>query len=156
MQGAKLVGQGSQETPAVLDFYRRDTLRFKATSLFFIFRPEKIKGIDAGATIYLEKDSIYHSDLQFTYTTKNSEVSLMRSENYSAQSPFMDSYHKIDMNFEQLVWRIDDPIVLLTTTPGSSLGKALFESENFFNYKEFTDLQYYDESPPAGSTEKIC
>jgi len=85
MQGAKLVGKGSKEKPARLDFYRKDTLRLKATSLFFIFRPEKVIGVDAAVKIYLEKDSIYHGDLFFTYTTNNKEISLSKSENYSAK-----------------------------------------------------------------------
>lgn len=52
------------------------------------------------------------------------------------------------MNFEQLNWRIDEPIIFLTITPGSSIGRALFESTNFFNAKEFSELQYYDEIHP--------
>jgi len=156
MQGAKLVGKGSKEKPARLDFYRKDTLRLKATSLFFIFRPEKVIGVDAAVKIYLEKDSIYHGDLFFTYTTNNKEISLSKSENYSAKSPFLNSYHKLDMNFEELRWRIDEPIILITTNPGSSIGNALFESLNFFNYKEFSDLQYYDESHPLVLLKKFA
>ena len=132
MQGAKLVGKGSIEKPARLDFYRKDTLRLKAASQFFIFRPERIIGTDAMVSIYLDRDSIYHGDVQFIYTTKNKEISLVKSENYTAQSPYLDSYHKVDMNFEQLRWRIDEPIILISTNPGSSIGKASFESINFF------------------------
>jgi hypothetical protein len=156
MQGAKLVGKGSKEKPARLDFYRKDTLKLKATSLYFIFRPEKVIGVDAAVKIYLEKDSIYHGDLFFTYTTSNKEILLSKSENYSAKSPYLNSYHKLDMNFEQLRWRIDEPIILITTNPGSSIGKALFESLNFFNLKEFSDLQYYDEAHPLVLLKKFA
>jgi len=148
MQGAKLIGKGSVDELAVLDFYRKDTLKLKAKSLFFIFRPEKVIGVDASVAIYLERDSIYHGDLQFTYTTKNNEISLIKSENYTAQSPYLNSYHKVDMNFEQLQWRIDEPYILLTTTPGSAIGKANFESLNFFNTIEYLQLQFYDDLNP--------
>ncbi len=156
MQGAKLIGKGSIENPARLDFYRKDTLRLKATSKFFMFRPEKIVGGDVTIVIYLEKDSIYHGDVQFTYTTKNKEISLVKSENYTAQSPYLDSYHKIDMNFEQLRWRIDEPLILITTNPGSSIGKASFESVNFFDNAEFSGLQYYDEINPLVALKKYA
>jgi hypothetical protein len=148
MQGAKLVGKGSAEEPATLDFFRKDTLKLKAQSLFFTFRPEKVVGVDVAVTIYLDKDSIHHGDLQFSYKTQNKEISLLKSENYTAQSPYLNSYHKVDMSFEQLLWRIDEPNILLTTTPGSTIGKALFESLNYFNFNEFSGLQYYDEIHP--------
>lgn len=148
MQGAKFIGKGSIEKPAELKFYRKDSLRLCARSLFFIIRPEKIRGMDAAVSIYIDEDSIYHGDIQFNYTVKNNEISMMRSDNYSAQSPFMNSYHKIDMNFEQLTWRIDEPMLFITTTPGSSQGKALFESENFFNTNEYNEYQFmYDVHP---------
>lgn len=42
MQGAKLVGKGSIENPARLNFFRKDTLKLTATSLYFIFRPNEL------------------------------------------------------------------------------------------------------------------
>jgi len=156
MQGAKLVGKGNIENPARLDFFRKDTLRLKATSQYFIFRPEKVVGLDAAVRIYLEKDSVYHGDLQFTYTTKTKEISLIKSENYTAQSPYLNSYHGLDMNFDQLKWRIDEPLILITTTPGSSRGKALFESLNFFNLIEFEGLQYFDEIHPLVALKHLA
>jgi len=104
----------------------------------------------------MEQDSIYHGDVQLTYTTINKEISLVKSENYTAQSPYLDSYHKIDMNFEQLRWRIDEPLVLITTNPGSSIGKASFESINFFNTQEYSGLQYYDEINPLVALKKFA
>jgi hypothetical protein len=156
MQGAKLVGKGSIENPARLNFFRKDTLKLKTTSLYFIFRPERVIGVNSSVCIYLDKDSIFHGDVQFTYTIRNKEVSLVKSENYSAQSPYLNTYHGIDMNFEQLNWRIDEPMVFLTITPGSSIGRALFESKNFFNTKEYSELQYYDEIHPLVALKKYA
>ncbi len=156
MQGAKLVGRGNEENPARLDFFRKDTLRLKAYSQYFVFRPGKIIGNDAIVSIYIDKDSLYHGDLQLTYNAKNKEISLIKSENYTAQSPYLDSYHKIDMNFEQLLWRIDEPIILITTTPGSSIGKLFLNRQIFLISKEYSDLQYYDEFNPLNALKRYA
>lgn len=156
MQGAKLLGKGSLLEPATLEFYRRDTLRLKAKSLFFTFRPEKVTGPDASVSLYMDQDSVYHGDIQFAYNTINKEVSLIKASNYTAQSPYLNSYHNIDMNCEQFTWKIDEPVAFLTTTPGSSIGKAMFESKNFFNNQEFSDLQYFDENHPLVMLKKYA
>lgn len=156
MQGAKLVGSGNRLEPARLDFFRKDSLKLTTTSLYFIFRPEKVIGVDAAVTIYLDKDSIFHGDLQFNYTVGSKEISLLKSENYTAQSPYMNTYHKVDMNFEQLQWKIDEPVIYITNTPGSSIGKAKFESLSFFNMNEFEQLQYYDEVHPLVALKQFA
>ncbi len=148
MQGSKLLGKGNDEALATLFFYRNDTLRLKAFSKYLIFTPQKISGNNTGASIYLENDSIYHANLLFTYSVQNREVTLLKSEEFTAQCPFLNSYHKIDMNFEQLVWRINDPILYMNSTPGSAQGKATFESVNFFNYSNYLDIMKYDEQHP--------
>lgn len=42
--------------------------------------------MNTAVCIYLDKDSIFHGDLQFIYTTKNKEISLVKSENYSPKA----------------------------------------------------------------------
>jgi hypothetical protein len=155
MQGAKLLGKGSLDETAKLSFYRKDTLKLKVSSLYFVFRPEKVISPDAAIRIFLDKDSISHGDVQFTYTTNNKEISVLKSENFTSQSPFLDSYHMLNLNFEQLKWRIDEPEIIITTTPGSAIGKATFESVNFFNQNEFEKLQFYDAINPLSVLRKF-
>ncbi len=155
MIGAKLAGKGSVEWPAMLTFFRNDTLRVRSTSLMYIFRPEKVVSSDASITIYLETDSIHHAALQFNYTVQNRELSLLKSIRYTARSPYLNSYHKIDMNFDQLLWRIDEPFIYFTYAPGGSRSLAIFESFNYFKREEFEALQYHDEQHPLVLLKKF-
>ncbi|MCX7985846.1 MAG: hypothetical protein N2662_02770 [Bacteroidales bacterium] len=148
MMGAKLAGRGSREEPATLTFFRNDTLRVKSTSLMYIFYPGRVVSSDASITIYLDQDSIHHSALQFLYRVSNRELSLLKSERYTARSPYLNSYHQIDMNFDQLLWRIDEPKIYFTVAPGSARSLAIFESFNYFKQEDFEKLQYYDEQHP--------
>lgn len=148
MLGAKLAGSGNREEPATLTFFRNDTLRVRSTSLLYIFYPERVVSSDASITIYLDQDSIHHTALQFLYRVATRELSLLKSERYTARSPYLNSYHQIDMNFDQLRWRIDEPRIYFTVAPGSARSLAIFESFNYFKQEDFEKLQYYDEQHP--------
>lgn len=148
MMGAKLAGRGSREEPAILTFFRNDTLRVKSTSMLYVFYPGRVVSSDASITIYLDQDSIHHAALQFLYRVPNRELSLLKSERYTARSPYLNSYHRIDMNFDQLRWRIDEPRIYFTLAPGSARSLAIFESFNYFKQEDFDKLQYYDEQHP--------
>lgn len=148
MLGAKLAGRGNREEPAMLTFFRNDTLRVKSTSLLYIFYPGRVVSSDASITIYLDQDSIHHPALQFLYRVPTRELSLLKSERYTARSPYLNSYHQIDMNFDQLRWRIDEPRIYFTVAPGSARSLAIFESFNYFKQEDFDKLQYYDEQHP--------
>jgi hypothetical protein len=148
MVGAKLVGKGTRDNFAQLTFYRKDTIRVRSTSLTYFFYPGRVVSPDASITIYLDKDSIYHPALQFHFEEVKRELSLLKSERYTARSPYLNSYHQIDMNFDQVQWKIDEPYIYLTLAPGAGRSMAIFESYNYFKQEDFEKLQYYDEQHP--------
>ncbi len=78
----------------------------------------------------------------------NRELTLFRTDDYTSQSPYYDSYHNIDMSFEQLVWKMDEPVMHFTAMMGSTMGKANFESVNFYNNDQFLAMQLMDEIHP--------
>jgi hypothetical protein len=151
MQGAKLVGTGSRENLARLKIYKNDTLILIASSVYYGFRNDRIASQHTTVTIKLDKDSIYHPDLFLTYRVKNRELTLLKSENYSSQGPYSDSYHKVDMNFDQLTWRMNENYMKFTAPRGAAIGNAYFESVNFFNYDKFMAMMMLDKAHPLVS-----
>lgn len=151
MQGAKMVGTGNRTEQATIEIFRKDTLVLTARSFFFAFKASKISSPSASIVIRLKNDSIYHPGLALTYTLPTRELTLYRTDNYSSQSPYFNSYHRIDMTFDQLVWKMDEPLMRFTALMGSSIGNANFESVNFFNNDKFLSLQLMDEFHPLVS-----
>jgi hypothetical protein len=148
MQGAKLVGTGTRENTAKLSIYRNDTLVLVASSLFFGFRADRLSSQRTSVTIKLENDSIYHPDLVFTYRVNNRELTLLKSDNFTSQGPYFNSYHKVDMNFEQLTWKMNEDIMRFTAPRGAAIGEAYFESVNYFNYNRFINMMMMDNEHP--------
>ncbi len=148
MQGAKLVGTGNREKQARIYIFRRDTLVLIASSNYFAFKADRINSSSAGILIKLKNDSIYHQGLALSYIVPTRQLSLFRTQDFTSESPYFNSYHNIDMSFEQLVWNMNEPVMRFTGMMGSTTGEANFESVNFFNNDQYLSLQMMDEAHP--------
>jgi len=148
MRGANLAGTGNKMEPAILEIFSNDTLRVKLKSEMFLFNLKTIRSNDAEVSVYLSGDSVYHPDLVFNYNIQKEECRFTKSDRYTSQGPYLDSYHNIDMNFDELYWKRDQNIMKLQAMTGTSIGRATFESESFFNYDYFLSLQGMDWEHP--------
>jgi hypothetical protein len=148
MQGAKMVGTGDANNLASISLFRNDTLVLTAASLYFGFKADKVVSERTRISIKLKKDSIYHPDLFFDFRTSNRELLLLKTDNFTSQGPYSNSYHKVEMNFDQLVWRIDEDYMRFTAPKGATIGKAYFESANYFNFDKYVDMQMMDNVHP--------
>lgn len=146
--GAKLQGSGSKEESATLTFRRNDKVFLRASSNNFLIRPEKIQSDRASIIMFIDKDSIYHPGLQLKLNTKERLLELYRDEQGLSKSPYYNSFHAIDMYFEDLYWKLDTPKVDLKMLIGSSLGSANFESSNYYREIRYAKLQGLDDMHP--------
>ncbi len=154
MKGAKVVGSGSDVEDAVITISNKGKDVMQVKSKYFVFRPERITGINTSALLHLEDDSIFHADVNFSYLVKQKEVNLLRTGDYSSRSLYSNSYHKVDMDFELFSWKIDQPLINLTMARGSAIGNARFLSQNFYNQPQFEALQGIDDIHPLVALRK--
>jgi hypothetical protein len=133
MRGNKFVGSGSAASPAKIVF-RRNNLRFlEISASSFSMTKEKISAKPAGVKFFLEKDSMMHPGLSFVYQVEKKTVTLLRTDDGLEKSPYYNTYHKVDMYFEQLIWKIDEPKIDFGFLPNNTQGEAFFESQDFFS-----------------------
>jgi hypothetical protein len=147
-EGANVKGSGSSITPAKITLYRNDTLYLKIRSDEFIFSKNGLSSAETNVSLYLDDDSIYHSNLSFSYNAGMRQVNLFRGNNPVSKSPYFDSFHNLDMYFEYLSWDMNSPKITLSRARGASLGQAQFESRSFFNSNYFMRLAGMDEYHP--------
>ena len=60
------------------------------------------------------------------------------------------------MSFEQLVWKMNEPVMRFTAMMGSTIGNANFESVNFYNNDQFLNMQLMDEVHPLISIRSFA
>jgi hypothetical protein len=151
MQGSKLAGTGNEFEPAILDIYDNDTLRMRLKTSQLIITANGMRSSSVKLSMYLENDSIYHPDLQFNYLENTDEFRFTKSKSYTSEGPYSNTYHKVDMNFEEWLWKRKSEEVLFKPIAGTAIGLATFESDRFFNYESFDKLQGMDNIHPLVS-----
>jgi hypothetical protein len=158
MNGAKFIGSGSETEDAHLLIHRKieverngvikeDKILFlKASSKFYTFQEDQIVGRNTSISMYLDQDSIFHPGLLLRYYNKNREINLIRDDDPESmsRSPYFNTFHNIDMEFELLRWKIDEPDIDITMLKGSAINTARFESLNYFREERYTKLQGMD------------
>lgn len=132
MVGSKLLGKGDDETDAIIEFIRNDTLFLKAYSENFSIRTDKIVSTDAGVIIYLNKDSISQPSLNFKYLYDKKLVTLYKEGKGLTRTPYFNSFHGLEMDFEVLEWKTDEPIIRMTNLLGGTKKDARFTSADYF------------------------
>ncbi|MFN4930937.1 MAG: hypothetical protein ACK5HE_05960 [Bacteroidota bacterium] len=148
VKGARIFGSGDKKNPAYLKFYRNKKLFVKVGAKSFIIRTDKISSDQAEVSIYNENDSIYHPGLNMKFIFKEKELTLIRDNQGIARAPFSDSYHQLDMDFEALYWKLDEPVMTIEMIKGSAESNATFESKSYFREKRYYKLQGLDEINP--------
>jgi hypothetical protein len=155
-EGATVKGNGKNADPATVTLFRNDTLSLKIRSKEFQFSKAGLSSQEVSMTLYLGKDSIYHSNLGFSYFTDTRQVNLFRTNNPISKSPMFDSYHNMDMYFEYLSWNMNESKIILSRARGAALGQAKFESNSFFNSDYFFNLMGIDEYHPLSRLVKFA
>jgi hypothetical protein len=133
MRGAKFVGSGSSVNPARIIF-KRDNVKFlEISARAFGMSKDKIVANPGMVKFYLDKDTIYHPGLSFTYQVEKRLVTILRGDDGLQKTPLMNTFHKYDMYFEQIVWQIDEPMLAFNFLPNNFQGEAYFESMDFYS-----------------------
>jgi len=148
MHGGKMIGSGGKERAATLTFNRSGKPFLVAAAQSFVMRPDRIVSDNVAVTFYLDKDSIYHPSVQFKYISASKELTLIRPSGKSNGTPYYNSYHDVDMYFDAMTWKLDDPLIDLKMVSGEGEVKLWFESANFFRSEKYQRLQgIADENP---------
>ena len=154
-EGAHVKGKGDRANPAKVIFSKDRKPFIKVTSLEFVFSVTGLTGQETAATIYLDSDSIYHTNLGFSFNSESRQVNLFRTNNPVSGSPYYDTYHRMDMYFESLSWDMNNSKIIISRPRGAAMGQAMFQSFSFFNADYFMSLMNLDEYHPLTRLKKF-
>lgn len=136
MRGDEIICRGGDTTTADLVFYFKNRPALKISAKEMIVRKDQVNTLKASATIFLEKDSIYHPQLEFSYRIHEDKVSLFRNKKQGVGStPFYDSYHKVEFYCDEIKWDLNNPAIDVDMINDDEA--ARFESVNYFR-----DIRY--------------
>lgn len=155
MRGAKLLGTGDENQDAFVEFYRNDTLFLKALSENISIRTDRVVSTEAAVRIYFGKDSVYHPGLDFKFLNDQRLVTLYREGSGVSGTPYTNTFHNIEMDFEVLNWKMDEPILELTNLIGGTKKDAYFTSIDFFKEEIFAKIGGLDQNNPLYQIKRM-
>lgn len=140
MEGAQIYGTGTDENRASVTIKYNGKIMLRALSKSFVIAPDKLVASKASVSFYMEKDSLYHSQLIFNYQDKSRLLSLSRSREGLYASPFYDSYHQMEIQVGNILWNLDSSNVDFRTISNPNQ-EAIFESADYFNEWKYLQVQ---------------
>ncbi len=148
MRGAKFIGTGNGANLARIIFKNNGVRFLEISAKAFGMSKDKIVANPGVVKFYLDRDTIYHPGLSFTYLVEKRQVTLLRGDDGLQKSPFTNTFHKFDMYFEQVVWVIDEPLLAFNFLPNNFQGEAFFESSDFYNRDKAESIKMGEKISP--------
>jgi len=155
LNGRRVIGRGIGGENAHIIFYRKDVPFLKMAATTFIIKPERIVSKTAAATFYIKEDSIYHPGLSFKFFIEDRSVNLLRDHKGVKITPYFNSYHQLDMDFESLIWKVDSPMVQFRNMKGGTKTDATFVSSNYYNKKVYISIMGQSDNHPLYQIKKL-
>lgn len=159
MAGGDFVGVGTSEEPASLIFKRNGKTFIKTSSSLVSVGELKLEARNARTVVYIAtSDSIVHPGLNLSYLIKENEVQLNRGLTGISIAPFINSYHKLDMYVEQIVWnRSGNELDLkYNFSTSQQQRKAMFESFDYYDAQLYEKQQAMESINPLTALYKYA
>ena len=157
IQGARVIGSGANNENAMITVRsENDSLLMKIRARSFLFTDERLSSRNVSVAIHFFNDSIFHNDLAFSYIVPQREVNIFRTESATSQAPYLNTFHRMSMNFEQIVWQTNEPVMIFSMARGTTTGRAQFRSENYFDRQYYDRLQLMDAVNPLVSIRQVA
>lgn len=147
-RGPKFLGSGNKDEDAKLLFKREGKVVLIVGAKLIGVTKEKLTAETANIKIFFDKDSITHPSVNMKFMIADRTLSLIRTNDGVSRSPFLNSFHMVDMYFEELAWKIDDPKIDLRMLVGNTQEDAMFESSNYFRRDRYESVQGIDQINP--------
>ncbi|MFN5323940.1 MAG: hypothetical protein ACK5C5_03385 [Bacteroidota bacterium] len=148
MHGSKIIGSGTKSKNASLIFKRNNIPFLIASAQGFVIRKDRVVSDNASVKFIFEKDSIYHPGVEFKYLNETKTITITRPTQRTIGTPFSSSFHSLDMYFDQLTWKVDDPLMYLKMSTAGEEVKLVFESKGYFRNERYLKIQGINDLNP--------
>lgn len=149
LYGAKFYGTGTDKERAICTFYKNNKKFIVTRAYNYIIRDNQISSDAVDFSLYFQTDSIYHPYVELKFLNDKNELTLSRRDEGLYKSPFYNSYHKLDMYFESLIWQVgSDNLEFAMSKSFTKNAKSTFESSNYYSEFRFEQFQGLDQRNP--------
>lgn len=141
LAGRKMYSSSIDEGTASIEILHEGKTRIRSVSPRFTMTDSTITSDVSSIVLYqTETDSIFHPGGSLKYNKNSATVRITKPNGYR-HSPFLDSYHKIEIVADALSWNLAGSQIDFNITNGRDQIPALFESEEYFSGDKYSGMQ---------------
>jgi hypothetical protein len=143
MHGNTFVGLGSANAKAKIEYIKDNKVLYRLSATEININAKFVKSDNAQFMFRIgEKDSIHHIGLNFLFRRDVGEAEFMRDKTGQAVSPFMSSFHNLDIYVDRVLWQQDKNELAFKWHEGSAIEQRYgkFESSSYFNGQQYDRL----------------
>jgi hypothetical protein len=143
LKGASFVGVGTQAEKASMIFYRQQRPFIRVSSQEVEIDDKMM--IANNAMVHMSiglKDSIFHPGANVSFFRERNTLELNRGKTGISMAPFIDSYHKLEIYVDRIIWDRKNPELVFKWGEGISQEQRLarFESLDYYNSQLYDRL----------------
>ena len=147
--GNKVYASGSNMSPAQFTFKYEGKPQVRINSNRFLLKKKYFSAVESNVWIKLgDSDSLFHPKSGMQYIPEVQLLTVTRTEEGMSKTPYSDTYHNVDIFFENLTWKLTDPQIRLGNLNMGSVSPVFFESENYFRGERFLAVQGLNDVNP--------
>jgi hypothetical protein len=144
MKGNTVNYTGTDSIPAIAEYKLKGKVVLKATSENFSLFENKLKSYETNVILFVgKKDTISHPNVELDIS--GDLVSLIRTSKGTGNRPFYDSYQKIFITADRLLWNTQDSLIKFSTKSGN---ESWFKSVDYFTKEDFEKHKMYETTNP--------
>ena len=155
MQGANFNGFGTDENPARLYFKYKEKTKVEIIADFITMTDASLGATNAKIVVYLAADSIIHPGINVKFVKSTRLLTLFKTDKGLERAPFHDSYHNFDLYAESFKWNIDDPIIDIGATFGSTSRQVTIESLSYYSEERYSQIMGLSRVHPLTSVKQV-
>lgn len=138
LEGPEIKGYGTETNPAMLYFKNsRNEVQMITRAINYSIKPKTVVSRQAAITLYMGEDSITHPGLELKYLVDDRQLIATQGETGIGQAPFYNTYHNLEMDFQRLLWDLDEPVMNMTRILPTATTPAYFYSDNFYDFETY-------------------
>jgi hypothetical protein len=141
LAGNRVYSSSLNEKNATIIYQKDGKPKFRTFGKKFELGDSVIQAEQVSATIYQGRDSITHPAVKFYYGKPQSLLRLTKVSGGYQNTPYTDTYHKLDINTDVVRWNLNDNFIDFYTVGARREVPTLLESYDFFNARRYENLK---------------
>ncbi|WP_242920809.1 hypothetical protein [Pontibacter liquoris] len=114
--------------------------KFRSMARNYTITDSLILASRATVAIYQQKDSLTHPAMQLRFSRPRQELTLTKDKGPYARTPFMDTFHKLEITAERLHWNLNKPEIDFSILNTKTLIPVQLESTRYFSNNRYQQL----------------